>query len=71
MSSEHNYNSQFVLADANHDGTIDEKEFRQFLGPVIRDEKRLSGNISQHDIQRLSVSYFKIFIFINIHFIFQ
>ena len=46
----------FNRADANNDGTIDEGEFRQFLGPVIRDEKRLSGNISAQEFQRLSVN---------------
>jgi Ca2+-binding EF-hand superfamily protein len=57
MSSEQDYGSQFNRADVNHDGTIDEGEFRQFLGPLIKDERRLSGNLTQHDLQSLNVSF--------------
>ncbi|CAF3705705.1 unnamed protein product, partial [Adineta steineri] len=39
------FDTQFDRADVNHDGGVDEQEFRQFLGPV-RDERRLSGNLS-------------------------
>ncbi|UJR29718.1 hypothetical protein I4U23_017267 [Adineta vaga] len=49
------FDNQFNQADANHDGTIDEKEFRQFLGPV-QNERRLSGNISQQDIKAFQSS---------------
>ncbi|CAF5012649.1 unnamed protein product, partial [Rotaria sp. Silwood1] len=42
--------NEFNRADLNHDGTIDELEFRQFLGPII-DERRLSGNINYRDLQ--------------------
>jgi hypothetical protein len=66
MSSTQNFNTQFVRADANHDGTIDEKEFRQFLGPVVRDERRLSGNITQQDIKDFNVSYFFKYLFVFI-----
>ncbi|CAF1339272.1 unnamed protein product [Rotaria magnacalcarata] len=52
MAEQTTINGQFDRADINHDGTIDEQEFRQFLGPV-RDERRLSGNISQQDIQQI------------------
>jgi Ca2+-binding EF-hand superfamily protein len=47
------YENQFNRADANHDGTIDEREFRQFLGPVIKDERRLSGTLTQQDVQAI------------------
>jgi len=50
MSGQQGFANQFNRADINHDGTIDEQEFRQFLGPV-RDERRLSGNISARDVQ--------------------
>ena len=56
MSAGQRYDNQFNRADANHDGTIDEREFRQFLGPVIKDERRLSGSLTQQDIQALAVS---------------
>jgi Ca2+-binding EF-hand superfamily protein len=56
MSSKQSYDSQFNRADVNHDGTIDEGEFRQFLGPVIHDERRLSGNLTQQDLQALNVN---------------
>lgn len=49
MSSEQDIHNQFNRADINHDGTIDEQEFRQFLGPVIRDERRLSGTLTPQD----------------------
>ncbi|CAF3823332.1 unnamed protein product [Rotaria sp. Silwood1] len=51
MGEQQRIESQFNRADLNRDGTIDEREFRQFLGP-IRDERRLSGNINDQDIQR-------------------
>lgn len=44
MSSAQNYNNQFCRADVSHDGTIDEQKFRQWLGPVIKAERRLSGS---------------------------
>ena len=56
MAQRQSFDNQFNRADANHDGTIDEREFRQFLGPVIKDERRLSGNVSAQDAQRFSVS---------------
>ncbi|CAF4024931.1 unnamed protein product [Rotaria sordida] len=46
--------NQFNRADLNHDGTIDEQEFRQFLGPV-RNYNRLSANINYQDIQNLNL----------------
>ena len=55
MSESQRIESQFHRADTNHDGTIDEREFRQFLGPVIRDERRLSGSLSPNDIQAFQV----------------
>ncbi len=57
MSGEQNIANQFNRADANHDGTIDEREFRQFLGPVIKDERRLSGTLSPQDIQALVICF--------------
>jgi len=48
--SAQNFDNQFNRADVNHDGGIDEGEFRQFLGPV-RDERRLSGNLTSTDVQ--------------------
>ncbi|CAF1356515.1 unnamed protein product [Rotaria sp. Silwood1] len=50
MGEQQRIDSEFNRADLNHDGTIDELEFRQFLGP-IRDERRLSGNINYRDLQ--------------------
>ena len=58
MSAQQNYGQQFNRADGNHDGTIDEREFRQFLGPVIKDERRLSGGLTPHDLQQFNVSFF-------------
>jgi len=69
MSTQSNYGSEFNRADTNHDGTIDEGEFRHFLGPVIKDERRLSGTLTQQDLQSLNVSFiFIILIKINISF---
>jgi len=51
MSSEHRFDNQFNRADANHDGGIDEQEFRQYLGPVIKDQRRLSGTLSPEEVQ--------------------
>ncbi len=73
MSGQQGYGSQFNRADANHDGTIDETEFRQFLGPVIKDERRLSGTLSPQDLQNLNVTFvfpLKIFL-INKKFVFR
>jgi Ca2+-binding EF-hand superfamily protein len=64
MSGQQNFAPQFNRADANHDGTIDEGEFRQFLGPVIKDERRLSGTLSPQDIQKFNVSYSLTFFFL-------
>lgn len=50
MSNQYIFDSQFYRADVNHDGTIDEQEFRQFLGP-LRDERILSGTILSSDVQ--------------------
>ncbi|CAF1341865.1 unnamed protein product [Adineta steineri] len=47
------FDTQFDRADVNHDGGVDEQEFRQFLGPV-RDERRLSGNLSTQDVQHFT-----------------
>lgn len=58
MSEGQRFDNQFSRADVNHDGTIDEQEFRQFLGPVIRDERRLSGTLTQKDIQAFAVRIF-------------
>ena len=58
MSTGQGYGQQFNRADVNHDGTIDEGEFRQFLGPVIRDERRLSGSLTPQDIQHFNVCLF-------------
>ncbi|CAF4292933.1 unnamed protein product, partial [Rotaria sordida] len=55
MAQQYRIESQFNSADLNRDGTIDEKEFRQFLGPV-RDEQRLSGNMNYQDIQNFQMS---------------
>jgi Ca2+-binding EF-hand superfamily protein len=44
------FDNQFNRADINHDGTIDQSEFRNFLGP-IQNERRLSGNISAEDVK--------------------
>ena len=60
MSGGQRFDNQFNRADVNHDGTIDEQEFRQFLGPVIRDERRLSGTLTQKDIQAFAVRVFPI-----------
>jgi len=60
MSSQQDINDKFNRADVNHDGTIDEQEFRQFLGPVIRDERRLSGTLTPQDADAI-VSLFFIF----------
>jgi Ca2+-binding EF-hand superfamily protein len=57
MSGPQRYDNQFNRADANHDGTIDEREFRQFLGPVIKDERRLSGTLNPQDIQNFAVTF--------------
>ena len=57
MAQRQSFDNQFNRADANRDGTIDEREFRQFLGPVIKDERRLSGNVNAQDVQRFSVSF--------------
>ena len=57
--------SQFNRADLNHDGTIDEQEFRQFLGPV-KNYNRLSANINYQDIQNLNVSIHFLFIILII-----
>ena len=56
MSGRQSYENQFNRADVNHDGTIDEQEFRQFLGPIIKDQRRLSGSLSPEEAQAL-VSY--------------
>lgn len=56
MSNPQGFDNQFNRADINHDGAIDEREFRQFLGPIIN-ERRLSGNISAAEIQNI-VSFF-------------
>ncbi|CAF0825452.1 unnamed protein product [Adineta ricciae] len=48
MSNPQRFDNEFNQADINHDGGIDEREFRQFLGPV-KDERRLSG--SAQDLQ--------------------
>ena len=57
MSDKEIIDRQFNRADINHDGGIDEQEFRQFLGPLIKDERRLSGNISHQDVQAFAVSF--------------
>lgn len=62
MSIEEDINNKFNRADVNHDGTIDEQEFRQFLGPVIRDERRLSGTLTQQDVQAMVIFSFLRFI---------
>ena len=56
MTARQNFAPEFNRADANHDGTIDEGEFRQFLGPVVKDERRLSGTLSPQDIQKFNVN---------------
>jgi hypothetical protein len=61
MNSPIDYSQQFVRADTNHDGTIDEREFRQFLGPVIN-ERRLSGSAA--DMQTFVSFFFILFFFI-------
>jgi Ca2+-binding EF-hand superfamily protein len=53
MANTHQFDNQFNRADVNHDGTIDEQEFRQFLGPVIKDQRRLSGTLSPEEVQAL------------------
>jgi Ca2+-binding EF-hand superfamily protein len=58
MSGQQNYGQQFNRADTNHDGTIDEGEFRHFLGPVIKDERRLSGTLTPQDLQKFNVNIF-------------
>lgn len=59
MSAQQNYDGQFNRADTNHDGGIDEQEFRQYLGPV-RDERRLSGSLSASEAQAFAVSFLQI-----------
>ena len=51
------FDNQFNRADVNHDGTIDEQEFRQFLGPVIKDQRRLSGSLSPQEAQAFVISF--------------
>jgi len=68
MSTQTNYGSQFNRADVNHDGTIDEGEFRNFLGPVIKDERRLSGTLTPQDLQSLNVSFTFIILIKNKYF---
>ncbi|CAF0981928.1 unnamed protein product [Adineta steineri] len=53
QQQQRSYDDQFNHADVNHDGGVDQQEFRQFLGPV-RDERRLSGNLSAQDVQHFS-----------------
>ncbi len=55
MSNPQVFDNQFNRADINHDGAIDEGEFRQFLGPVIN-ERRLSGSAA--DMQAMVSFYF-------------
>jgi hypothetical protein len=59
MSAQRSYEGEFNQADANHDGGIDEREFRQYLGPV-RDERRLSGSLSAQEAQAFAVSFYLI-----------
>ena len=61
MNSNRNYDSQFNRADAQHHGAINEREFRQFLGPVIKDERRLSGTLNPQDIQAFAVCLSSLF----------
>ncbi|CAF3217574.1 unnamed protein product [Rotaria sp. Silwood2] len=51
MGEQQRIENQFNRADLNHDGSIDEQEFRLFLGP-IQDGRRLSGNINYQDLQQ-------------------
>jgi len=61
MSNPQIFDNQFNRADVNHDGAIDEREFRQFLGPVIN-ERRLSGTAA--DLQTIVSWNFILFYFI-------
>jgi len=57
MNSQIDYSQQFVRADTNHDGTIDEREFRQFLGPRLQDQTTPSPSLTEKDLKAFSVSY--------------
>ena len=55
MSSEIDYTKDFARADANHDGGIDEKEFRSFLGPENQTKDK-ARDLTQYDVQAFAVS---------------
>ncbi|UJR17933.1 hypothetical protein I4U23_004832 [Adineta vaga] len=55
MSSEIDYTKEFVRADTNHDGGIDEKEFRLYLGPENQ-EKDKARDLTQYDVQAFASS---------------
>ncbi|CAF0953506.1 unnamed protein product [Adineta steineri] len=51
MNSSDDFSKEFIRADTNHDGIIDEREFRSFLGPVIQLQKNQSPQFTNEDIQ--------------------
>ena len=55
MSSEIDYTKDFARADTNHDGGIDEKEFRSFLGPENQTKDK-ARDLTQYDVQAFAVS---------------
>ncbi|CAF1132243.1 unnamed protein product [Adineta steineri] len=51
------YSKQFSRADVNHDGIIDEKEFRLFLGPTSQDKNKSISNQYQYDLEAFSAAH--------------
>jgi hypothetical protein len=66
MNSSINYHEEFLRADTNHNGTIDEREFRSFLGPIKQVEKSRASQLTKEDLEAFNVKLNPIIIF---HFI--
>lgn len=58
MSFDGNFQSEFIRADKNGNGVIDQNEFREYVGSAINDQQRLSSNFNQADLDAFSVSLF-------------
>jgi len=69
MNSSINYHQEFVRADTNHNGKVDEREFRSFLGPVKQFEKSRASQFTKEDLEAFNVKFNSIIYFILFYFI--
>ncbi len=55
MNSSINYHQEFLRADTNHNGKVDEREFRSFLGPVKQVEQSRASQFTKEDLEAFNV----------------